>query len=115
MLDPRSRQIARKIVWTLFTAQCIGSTGFLAAATVTSIVGKELTHSEALATVPSAVYQVGMSLAAFGWGYGMDRLGRRGGLSLGLGSGAVGAVIAAVSIASRSLALFLIGQIGRAS
>src|SRR5574341_502127 len=111
MLDTRYRQIARKIVWSLFAAQCFGSTGFLAAATVTSIVGKELTNSEALATMPSAIYQVGISLTAFGWGYGMDRLGRRGGLSLGLGLGAVGALIATVSITSRSLALLLIGMV----
>src|SRR5258708_28673420 len=68
---------ARKIVWTLFAAQCFGSAGFLAAATVNTIVGAKLTGQPALAGVPSAVYQVGVAITAFILGFWMERLGRR--------------------------------------
>jgi MFS family permease len=111
MLDSHHRGLARKIVWTLFAAQCFGSAGFLAAATINSILGERLTGSASLATVPAAIYQLGTSAAAFGWGYGMDRLGRRGGLTLGLGTGALGALIVTASVVARSLPLFLFGLI----
>ena len=83
------RPVARKITWTLFIAQCFGSAGFLAVATVSSIVGRNLTGSDSLATVPETIYQLAASVAALGWGYGMDRLGRRGGLTWGIGIGAL--------------------------
>jgi len=111
MLPSRQQTIARKIVWTLFAAQCFGSAGFLAAATINSILGEKLTGSASLATMPTAIYQLGTSAAAFGWGYGMDRLGRRGGLTLGIGVGALGALIVTFSVGIGSLALFLFGLI----
>ena len=86
--------IARKITLTLFAAQSLGSAGFIAASTINAIVGAELSHQPAWAGVPSGVYQIGGALAAFGWGYSMDRLGRRGGLTLGLLFGVLGAGIA---------------------
>ena len=111
MYDTHYRSIARKLTWTLFAAQCFGSAGFLAAATVNSIVGAKLTGSDTWATMPTAVYQLGTSLAAFGWGYGMDRLGRRGGLALGIGLGALGALGVTWSVISQSLVMFLVGLV----
>ncbi|MBI3242927.1 MAG: MFS transporter [Chloroflexi bacterium] len=111
MLNTHYRSLARKIVWTLFAAQSFGSAGFLVAATVTTIVGAKLTGSERFATAPGAIYQLGISAAAFGWGYGMDRLGRRGGLTLGLGLGMLGALLATYSIVVESLGLFLVGLV----
>jgi MFS family permease len=105
------RPIARKITWALFIAQCFGSAGFLAVATVSSIVGRNLTGSDSLATLPEAVYQLGASAAALGWGYGMDRLGRRGGLTWGIGIGALGAFLVAQAIIQSSLPLLLIGLV----
>ncbi|GJQ34110.1 MAG: MFS transporter [Anaerolineaceae bacterium] len=107
--SPHSHNSARKITWSLFLAQALGSAGFLAVATVSSIVGRALIGSDALATVPEAVYHIGVSLAALGWGYGMDRLGRRRGLSLGLSLGVVGALVVVASIMQSSLILLLIG------
>jgi MFS family permease len=111
MEDSHYRSVARKITWTLFAAQCVGSAGFLVAATVTSIVGEQLTGSKSLATLPGAIYQLGISAAAFAWGYGMDRLGRRGGLTLGLILGVLGAILSAYSVSVHSLILFIIGLI----
>ncbi len=110
-LNVRQRAVARKITWTLFAAQCLGSAGFIAAATINSIAGRQLTGSDALATVPEAIYQLGVSVAALGWGYGMDRFGRRGGLALGVGVGALGALIVSLAIIQNSLPLFLLGLV----
>jgi hypothetical protein len=54
---------ARRIVWTLFAAQCLGSTALLAAATVNSIAGRQMTGSAAWATLPEAVYHLGTAAA----------------------------------------------------
>ena len=111
MLTSHHRSLARRIVWTLFTAQSFGSAGFLVAATVTTLVGAKLTGSPRFATVPGAIYQLGISAAAFSWGYGMDRLGRRGGLTLGLALGTLGALLATYSVIAGSLTFFLLGLI----
>src|SRR3990172_2411685 len=101
--------IARKITWTLFAAQSLGSAGIIAAATVSSIVGAKLSQTPALAGLPFAVYLFGSALAALGWGYAMDRIGRRGGLALGLTVGTLGAGVAAGAVVSKSFLAFLLG------
>jgi MFS family permease len=73
--------LARKITTTLFAAQSLGSAGFIAVSTVSSIVGATLSGNPALAGFPSAIYLLGSSLAALILGLVMDRIGRRGGWS----------------------------------
>lgn len=102
--------IARKTTGTLFAAQSLGSAGFIAAATINSIAGAKLSGEPALAGVPSGVYQFGAALAAFGWGYAMERLGRRGGLVIGLVLGVIGAGLAGGALVVRSFWLFLAGM-----
>ncbi len=111
MLNAHYRSIARKVVWTLFAAQCFGSAGFLAAATVDPIVGAQLGGGPSWTGVPTAIYQFGAALAAFGWGYGMDRLGRRGGLTLGLIAGVLGAIVATWAVVNSSFVVFLGGMV----
>lgn len=103
------RDVARRITRTLLAAQSLGSAGFLAAATVNAIVGAQLSGRPSWAGLPSAVYQVGAALAAFGWGHAMDRFGRRAMLALGLGAGVVGACLAAAAVAGRSFLVLLAG------
>jgi MFS family permease len=102
-------RVARKITWTLFAGQALSSTGFLASATVTSIVGAELSGRPEWAGLPSAVYQLGVAAASFIIGHLMDSLGRRGALTAGFAVGAVGAAIAGWAIAARTFAGFLVG------
>ena len=104
-------RIARRTTLTLFAAQSLGSAGFIAAATINSIVGAKLSGEPAWAGVPSGVYQVGGALAAFGWGYGMERLGRRGGLTLGLIFGVMGAGLAGYGLIAQSFWIFLAGMV----
>ena len=104
-------KVARKITWILFANQSLASAGFIASATINSIIGAKLGGSASFAGVPSAVYQIGAALAASAWGYVMDRIGRRNGMVAGLLIGIVGNVLVLVSIATSSLLLFLIGMV----
>ncbi len=99
--------LARKITNTLFAAQSLGSAGFIAIATVSSIVGASLSGNPALAGLPSAVYLLGSAAAALLLGMIMDRFGRRGGMALALLFGITGSAFAVVAIISESFGLFL--------
>ncbi|MBI5030962.1 MAG: MFS transporter [Chloroflexi bacterium] len=103
--------IARRTTRILFAAQSLGSAGFIAASTINSIVGAKLSGQAAWAGVPASVYQIGGAFAAFGWGYGMDRLGRRGGLTLGLIFGVLGAGVAGYALIAQSFGIFLAGMV----
>ncbi|MBI5352777.1 MAG: MFS transporter [Chloroflexi bacterium] len=103
--------IARKITTILFAQQSLASAGFIAAATLNSIVGKELSGHSDWAGVPSAVYLLAGAFAAFMWGYVYDAIGRRNGLSAGLIIGAVGSGVAFYAIAIHSFPVFLGGMI----
>ena len=61
-------RVARKITLILFLAQSLASAGFIAAATLNSILGAKLGGGAAWAGVPSAVYLLGGAFAASAWG-----------------------------------------------
>jgi len=103
--------IARKITGVLFAQQSLASAGFIAAATLNSIVGRELSQNTNLAGVPTAAYLLAGAFAAFMWGYVYDVIGRRGGLTAGLCVGAVGSGVAFYAIAIQSFPVFLGGMV----
>lgn len=104
-------RLARKITWVLFATQSLASAGFIASATINSIIGDKLGGNASYAGLPSAVYLVGGAFAASAWGYIMDRIGRRNGISLGLMIGVAGNVVVLYSITQSSLFIFLIGMV----
>ena len=104
--------LARKIVATLFTAQSMVSAAIIAAATVFAIVGVELSGNAVWAGLPGATFLLSAALGAYIWGILWDRIGRRGGISLGLVTGMLGAGLAVVGIQTRSFPLFLGGLAG---
>ena len=105
----RLGQSARRLTWVLFAAQSLASAGFIAAATLASILGAELAGSTAWAGLPSSIYLLGTAGAALAWGFLMDVLGRRGGLVLGLLLGTFGGALAFLAVDAGSFAIFLIG------
>lgn len=105
------RRIARKIKVVLFLSQSLSSAGFIAAFTVNSLVGVELSGQRAMAGVPGAVYVLGQAFGALVWGFSMERIGRRGGIALGQILGVIGSVIAMGAVVGRSLPLFLMGLV----
>ena len=104
-------RLARRITWVLFANQSLSSAGFIASATINSIIGAQLGGSASYAGVPSAVYQVGAAFAASAWGYIMDRVGRRNGMVAGLIIGVIGNVLVLIAIRSSSFLLFLAGMV----
>ncbi len=104
-----SRRLTRRLTWVLFSAQALGSAGFIAAATIASVAGASLSGREAWAGVPTAAFLLGSAVAALFWGLVMDALGRRTGLVLGLWTGVLGALIAAWAMTQGSFLLLLLG------
>ncbi len=104
-------RIARRTTWTLFAAQSLGSAALIAIATVSTIVAAELTGDSTWAGLPSAALQLAAAFSAFAWGFLMDWIGRRNGLSLGVLIGAGGAVLASWAVIARSFPLFLFGLV----
>ncbi|HET9911248.1 MAG TPA: MFS transporter [Anaerolineales bacterium] len=104
-------KLARKITWILFINQSLASAGFIAAATLNSIIGTKLGGSASFAGVPSAVYLLGAAFAASAWGYIMDRIGRRSGIVSGLVIGVIGNALVLFAIGISSFLLFLIGMV----
>ncbi len=100
---------ARRITGALLISQSLGSAGTVAAATVASIVGAELSGVTSLAGLPSAVSQVGIAVGSLVWSRLSDTLGRRRALTGGMLAGGFGAVIAMVGVAVGSLVLVLLG------
>lgn len=103
--------LARKITAVLFAQQALASAGFIAAATLNSIVGAKLANHAGWAGVPAAVYLLAGALSAYGWGYVNDAIGRRGGLVAGLLVGALGSGAAFYAIATASFGIFLAGMV----
>src|SRR6266536_2153639 len=56
-------KLARKITWVLFANQSLASAGFIAAATLNSIVGAALSNHTNWAGVPTAVHLFAFFLA----------------------------------------------------
>lgn len=104
-------RIARKITFVLFVEQSLASAGFIAASTLNSIVAAKLSQHSNWAGVPTAVYLLAGALSAFAWGYVMDAIGRRGGLTLGLFLGIIGSAFAFYSIMQSSFLYFLLSMI----
>ncbi len=105
------RTQARRITGALLVSQSLGSAGTVAAATVASIVGAELSGLTALSGLTSAVNQVGIALGSLAFSRLSDVLGRRKALSAGLLTGAVGAALAMLGVASGSFPLVLLGLV----
>ena len=100
---------ARRITLTLFIGQSLFSAGYIAAATINSILGAELSGAQ-WAGMPTAVALVGSALAASIWGVLMDRIGRRNVIALGLVLGVLGAGMIIVAANQRVFTLMLAGM-----
>lgn len=103
--------LARKITTILFAQQSLASAGFIAASTLNSIVGKELSQHANWAGVPTAVYLLAGAFSAFMWGYIYEAVGRRNGLTMGLIAGVIGSSVTFYAIAIHSFAVFLGGMV----
>jgi MFS family permease len=94
---------------TLFAGVGLGSTGYIAAATVSAIVATELAGTSTLAGIPAATVVLGSAFGSAWLSSLMARRGRRPGLITGYAVGTVGALVALVAVFAHSFPVFLAG------
>jgi MFS family permease len=101
----------RRLQTSLILGVGLGSTGYIAAITVATIVAKDLSGGSAFAGLPGAAIVLGSATASQLLSRFMVRHGRRAGLTLGYGVGAAGAVGAGVAVILGSFPLFLLSTV----
>lgn len=103
--------LRRRTLWVLFAMSALGSTGYIAAITVGTLVAADIAGSAALGGIPSAAATLGTALAATIISWLMLRVGRRSGMLVGLSVGVLGAGFAIVSVLVASIPLLLVGAL----
>ncbi|MDR7556533.1 MAG: MFS transporter [Armatimonadota bacterium] len=101
----------RRNTWLLLAAQVMLSIGLSTSAQLGSLIIYRLTHSTALAGVPTAIYALALAAVGYPAGRVMDRYGRRPGLVVGFAVGAVGAGLIAFEVSLRTFTGFLLGMV----
>ena len=104
-------RLRRRTHWSLVAGVALGSTGHIAASTVSSIAAQHIAGSTAWSGAPGAAVVLGAALGAVTLSQVMVRAGRRVGLAAGYGIGVVGAMVATIAIIAGSLGLLLIGTV----
>ena len=109
-LPPDRAAARRRTMGVLVGGVALGSTGHIAAVTVTSLVAEDL-GERSLAGVPAAAVVFGAAVGATLLGAAMGRWGRRRGLAAGYGIGVAGAFVAVLGIVAGSLPIVLLGSV----
>lgn len=105
--DDRTRT---RLVWTFFVAVAVGQTGYILAATVSSLAGGELA-STSLSGLPSAFGTIGIAIGAIAFTWVAKRFGRTFSFTAGFAVASIGALICAAAVFQRSFALLLSGML----
>ncbi len=112
LLPPHRLRVARRrILWSLVAGVGLGSTGYIAAVTIATIVARELAGSSAWAGVPGAAVVLGSAAGSTLLSALMVRRGRRVGLTVGYLLGALGAALSAAAVIARSFPLLLLATV----
>jgi MFS family permease len=110
-LDPdRVPGLRRRMQWTLFAISALGSTGYIAAITVGTLVAADIQGDATLGGVPTAAATLGTATAAGLLSGLMLKVGRRAGLIGGLLVGLLGAVGAVGAVLAGSILLLLMAS-----
>ena len=97
----------RRLQTSLVLGVGLGSTGYIAAITIATIVAKELSGGSSFVGLPGATIVLGSAAASQLLSRFMVLYGRRAGLVLGYGIGAAGALGAGVAVVLASFPLFI--------
>ncbi len=97
----------RRLQASLVLGVGLGSTGYIAAITIATIVAKELSGGSSFAGLPGATIVLGSAAASHVLSRFMVLYGRRAGLVLGYGIGAAGALVAGIAVTLGSFPLFI--------
>ncbi len=104
-------RLRRRTHWSLIAGVALGSTGHIAASTVSSIAAQEIAGSTAWSGAPGAAVVLGAALGAVLLSQLMVRSGRRVGLAAGYAIGVSGAFVATLAVIAGSLPLLLVGTV----
>jgi predicted MFS family arabinose efflux permease len=100
----------RRNLILLAACQALMLTGAVVLASTAVLVGSHLASSQLLATVPLAVFNIGVMVTALPASMLMKRIGRRWGFALGGTIGVLGAAVATVGVEEADFALFCAGM-----
>jgi len=106
-----NRAISNRLLYILFIAQSMFSASQIAVVTLTAIVAVRLAGTESVAGMPSSTTTFSQALTALPIALLMGRYGRRVGLSLGYGLGALGGLVGLLAIANGSFPLLLVSAV----
>ena len=110
-IDPATMPgLRRRMQWTLFAISALGSTGYIAAITVGTLVAADIRGDATLGGVPTAAATIGTATAATVLSGLMLRVGRRAGLVGGLIVGLLGAIMAVGAVVAGSIPLLLLAS-----
>ncbi|MBB4889643.1 MFS transporter [Streptomyces netropsis] len=98
----------RRVLTVLVVSQILSGAGLAAGITVGALLAEEMLDSTGLAGVPSALFTAGAALGAMGVGRLCQRWGRRPGLALGYGVGALGSLGVVIAAAVDSVYLLFL-------
>lgn len=102
--------VTRRITSTIFLSESIFSAAFIATVTLLSVNAALLSGSDTLAGLPTTLGLVGRAALAVPMGWLMDRAGRRLGMVLGYGIGALGMATGVLAVQSFSFALLCVSS-----
>ena len=101
----------RRLIWTLFTGNAIGSTAYIGVATVAALIANEITGTKSLAGLPGATGTLGVAAGAAILSLLSYRLGRRPAFAFGYAIAVVGAALVVGSIVIQSFVVLLVGMV----
>jgi MFS family permease len=104
-------RLRRRTHWSLVAGVALGSTGHIAASTVSTIAAQQIAGSTAWSGAPGAAVVLGAALGAVSLSQLMVRSGRRVGLAAGYAIGVTGAFVATLAVIASSLPLLLAGTV----
>ena len=109
-----SEQVAvqKNTVRTLLASQAMGGVGLVATYIVTALLAKDITGSNALATIAAASLSIGAAVVSFPLSRIMRSRGRRVGLRMAYLVGSIGGVVALLGAIMESYPLLVVGVFG---
>ena len=100
----------RRLIWTLFAGNAIGSTAYIGIATVAALIAVEITGSTSLSGLPGATGTLGVAIGAGVISWTSYRTGRRTSFMAGYAIAVLGACLVVVSIGSSNFLMLLAGM-----
>jgi MFS family permease len=104
-------RLRRRTHWSLVAGVALGSTGHIAASTVSTIAAQQIAGSTAWSGAPGAAVVLGAAIGAVSLSQLMVRSGRRVGLATGYGVGVGGAFVATLAVIVSSMPMLLVGTV----